>query len=104
MGAATCTIAVAGRWDSEAEAGTSASAPPPPTPQIGVQYAPVHAYELWAMAPAPSAPDVSPGHRSAQGPSVQQRANTQEPSVRGSTDDECPETVARRASRQRCPV
>ena len=38
----------------------------------------MHAYELWAMAPAPSAPDVSPGHRSTQGPSVQHRANTQE--------------------------
>ena len=69
FGAAIASIAVAGRWDNEAEANRYASAPPGwefflpdnvpwPTAGFGVEIRPVHAYQLWALGTlGPRGPD-----------------------------------------------
>ena len=89
FGAAIASIAVAGRWDNEAEAHRYASAPPGwefflpdnvpwPTPGFGVEIRPVHAYQLWALGTlgprgpdgtgaAPAPPDVRAGNHGGQG-------------------------------------
>ena len=120
FGTALCSIATAGRWDSEAEADRYASPPPGwkfflphdvPWPAAGFacRIAPVHAYQVWPLgALGPQAPagqeggasDGCPGNSHDEGPGVCPGANVHEPIILGSTDDKSPDTVARRAARQ----
>ena len=121
FGAAVASIAVAGRWDNEAEAHRYASAPPGwefflpdnvpwPTPGFGVEIRPVHAYQLWALGTlgprgpdgtgaAPAPPDVRAGNHGGQGTGLRGDSDMQETIVLGSSSDESPGTVARRAAR-----
>ena len=107
-------------WDSEAEAGRFASAPtgwtfflldgtPSPVAGLTCKIAPLHAYELWPLGvlgpqaptgPTDGAADVRPGNGANQGPSLLPGASVHEPIVLGSTDDESPDTMARRTARQ----
>ena len=121
FGAALCSIAAAERrWDSEAEADRYASPPPGwtfflpddvpwPAARFTCRIAPVHAYQVWllgALGPLASAgqeggaSDVRRGNSHDEGPGVRPGANVHEPIILGSTDDESPNTVARRAARQ----
>ena len=79
FGAAIASIAVAGRWDNEAEAHRYASAPPGwefflpddvpwPTPGFGVEIRPVHAYQLWALGTLGPHPMSALGTMAAKGP------------------------------------
>ena len=121
FGAAVASIAVAGRWDNEAEAHRYASAPPGwefflpdnvpwPTPGFGVEIRPVHAYQPWALGTlgprgpdgtgaAPAPPDVRAGNHGGQGTGLRGDSDMQETIVLGSSSDESPGTVARRAAR-----
>ena len=121
FGAAIASIAVAGRWDNEAEANRYASAPPGwefflpdnvpwPTAGFGVEIRPVHAYQLWALGTlgprgpdgtdaAPAPPDVRAGNRGSQGADLRGDSDMQDTIVLGSSSDESPDTVARRAAR-----
>ena len=120
FGAALCSIAAVGRWNSEAEADRYASPPPgwkfflpDAVPWLAAGFtcriAPVHTYQVWPLgALGPQAPagqeggvsDVCPGNSHDEGPGVCPGANVHEPIILGSTDDESPDTMARRAARQ----
>ena len=122
FGAAIASIAVAGRWDNEAEANRYASAPPGwefflpdnvpwPTAGFGVEIRPIHAYQLWALGTlgprgpdgtdaAPAPPDVRAGNCSSQGADLRGDSYMRDTIVLGSSSDESADTVARRAARQ----
>ena len=119
--AAIASIAVAGRWDNEAEAHRYASAPPGwefflpdnvpwPTAGFGVEIRPVHAYHLWALSTlgprgpdgtdtAPAQPDVRAGNHGGQGAGLRGDSDMRDTIVLGSSSDGSPDTVARRAAR-----
>ena len=121
FGAAIASIAVAGRWDNEAEAHRYASAPPGwefflpdnvpwPTAGSGVEIRPLHAYQLWALGTlgprgpdgtdaAPAQPDVRAGNHGGQGADLRGDSDMRDTIVLGSSSDESPDTVACRAAR-----
>ena len=121
FGAAIASIAVAGRWDNEAEAHRYASAPPGwefflpdnvpwPTAGFGAEIRPVHGYQLWALGTlgprgpdgtdtALAQPDVRAGDHGGQGAGLRGDSYMRDTIVLGSSRDESPDTVARRAAR-----
>ena len=121
FGAAIASIAVAWRWDNEAEANRYASAPPGwefflpdnvpwPTAGFGVEIRPVHAHQLWALGTlgprgpdgtdtTPAQPNVRAGNHGGQVAGLRGDSAMRDTIVLGSSSDESPDTVARRAAR-----